>query len=108
MAKNLLRFRRGYAEEILKTSPKVDVIVFIHVISVLPCPARILELAMTKLKPKGRVMLYVNTRKSRSASVLNPLTRLLGFQFVKINNIVPKKYRTEKAGALNTCYIIEK
>ena len=103
-----LQFRVGKAEEILKKINKVDIIVLIHVISVLPDPVGVLRLALTKLKPGGKIMMYVNTRKSKLAHRLNPLTRALGFQFINMDKIAPKKYSTERAGALNTCYIIRK
>ncbi len=108
MKKNAPEFLIGYAEDILKKTKKVDIIVLVHVISVLPHPDAFLKLALQHLKPGGKIMLYVNTRKSKLAHSLNPLTRALGFQSVDMEKIIPKKYRVERAGALNTCYIIEK
>ncbi|MDI9313171.1 MAG: class I SAM-dependent methyltransferase [Hydrotalea sp.] len=107
-AQRRLQFRVGTAESILKKTEKVDIIVLIHVISVVPNPARVLQLAMTKLKPGGKIMMYLNTRKSKFARCLNIITRPMGFQCINMNKIAPKKYRTEPAGVLNTCYIIEK
>ncbi|MCX8515643.1 MAG: class I SAM-dependent methyltransferase [Alphaproteobacteria bacterium] len=108
VAKGKAIFKVGYGDDVLQKSPKVDVIVLIHVLSVVPRPKSLVTLALKKLKPGGRLMIYVNTRQHFLFRFFNPLVRLIGFRFLNMTAILPAGYRVEKAGKLNACYIVQK
>lgn len=110
----------GTAKQILTETDKVNYISFLHVLSVLPYPNRLLRLAYEKLQPDGMLLIYLNRVHSGDITwwkkyIISPLYQLFRVRVINIEKILTDAYNDKKierkkielTGA-NDCYLIKK
>ena len=100
-------FQKISAEEALEKNPEMDVILMVHVISVIGNHEDLIRKAMKALKPGGSLLVYIN-RFSRSLAMLdNPVLLGLGFKLINVDAVnVP--HSRNKVGWMNECYEFKK
>lgn len=90
----------------LKAITNQDLISIIHVISVVPDPEELLKLAIEKLAPGGKIVVYISRFSKYSKWLCNPLFRALGFKILDMRKM-EGSWQYKRAGLLNDCYIYE-
>ena len=100
-------FQNVAAEEALEKNPGMDVILMIHVISVIGDHEKLIQKAVDALKPGGSLLVYINRFSRNFAMLDNPILLGLGFKLINVDAVqVP--HSRDQVGWMNECYEFRK
>jgi SAM-dependent methyltransferase len=95
------------AMEALEQHQDLDVILMVHVISVIGNHEALIRKAMECLKPGGSLLIYINRFSRKFASMDHPIFQGFGFKLINVDQIDVGHVRTQ-VGLLNECYDFRK